>query len=70
MTDQEHTTPGASARPVTDLITAPLAAAGRMLPDSPVPVVLGAAALAVGGLIEWPVAGAIGLGYLALRHWR
>jgi hypothetical protein len=47
----------------------PLDAVRGVLPDSPIPVALGVGALAVGGAIEWPVAGAIGLGYLALRRW-
>jgi hypothetical protein len=57
-------------RSVGDLLAAPLAAASRVVPDSPVPVVLGAAALALAGAIDWPVVGAIGIGYLALRRWR
>lgn len=52
------------------LITAPLDAVRKVLPDSSVPVVLGAGALALGGVIEWPVVGAVGLGYYALRRWR
>ncbi len=42
----------------------------RIVPTSPTPVAIGVTALAVGGLIEWPVAAAIGLGYFALRRWR
>lgn len=53
-----------------DVVTLPLDGLRRVAPDSPVPVALAAGALAVGGIIEWPVAGAIGLGYLALRRWR
>jgi hypothetical protein len=26
-------------------------------------------ALVLGGVIDWPVAGAVGLGYLAVRSW-
>jgi|NGEPerStandDraft_6_1074524.scaffolds.fasta_scaffold10329_3 biotin transporter BioY len=52
------------------VLTAPLALAQRMLPASPVPVALGAGALALAGAVDWPLAGAIGLGYLALRGWR
>lgn len=47
----------------------PFTAARQLLPDTPVPVALGAGALAVAGVIEWPVAAAIGLGYLAIRRW-
>jgi hypothetical protein len=54
---------------MADALTTPLAVAQRVLPDNPVPVALGAGALALAGLIEWPVAAAIGLGYVALRRW-
>lgn len=47
----------------------PFTAARQLLPENPVPVALGAGALAVAGVIEWPVAAAVGLGYLALRRW-
>ncbi|MDD7933156.1 hypothetical protein [Actinomycetospora straminea] len=36
---------------------------------APVPVYLGVAALAVTGLVSWPVAVAVGCGYAAFRHW-
>ncbi len=52
------------------LARVPVRVVQQVLPDSPVPVALAAGALALGGLIEWPVAGAIGLGYLAVRRWR
>jgi hypothetical protein len=52
------------------LTLSPVTMAERVLPDSPVPVALGVGALALAGLVEWPVAGAIGLGYLAIRTWR
>ncbi|MCW2534969.1 MAG: hypothetical protein JWQ26_668 [Modestobacter sp.] len=70
-----HPHPGTATRDrstteqLADALTAPLAVAQRVLPDSPVPVVLGAGALALVGLIEWPVAAAMGLGYFALRRW-
>ncbi len=66
---EDGTTRSTAQRSVGDLLTAPLAVAGRVIPNSPVPVVLGAAALALAGAIDWPVAGAIGIGYLALRRW-
>ena len=47
------------------VLTAPVTLAQRLLPASPTPV-----ALALAGLVEWPVAAALGLGYLALRGWR
>lgn len=59
----------AVVRDPATVLRAPLEAVRGVLPDSPVPVALGVGALALGGLIEWPVAGAIGLGYLALRRW-
>ncbi len=61
------------SQPSSSLIrtaTAPFAAAAAVVPAGPVPVALGAGALAVAGVIEWPIAAAIGLGYLALRRWR
>ncbi len=48
----------------------PLAVSQRVLPTSPLPVALGTGALLVAGLVEWPAAAALGLGYLALRSWR
>jgi hypothetical protein len=65
-----HPHPGTATRDrstteqLADALTAPLAVAQRVLP-----VVLGAGALALVGLIEWPVAAAMGLGYFALRRW-
>ncbi len=55
---------------VASVLAAPVALAQRVLPASPVPVALGAGALLLAGVVEWPVAGALGLGYLALRSWR
>ncbi len=52
------------------ILNAPVTLAQRVLPNSPVPVALGASALLLAGIVEWPVAGALGLGYLALRNWR
>lgn len=54
---------------VATALTLPFTLARQLLPDNPVPVVLGAGALAAAGVIEWPVAAALGLGYLALRRW-
>jgi hypothetical protein len=73
--DLPHPHPGTATRrrsttdQLADALTTPLAVAQRVLPDSPVPVALGAGALALVGLIEWPVAAAIGLGYVAVRRW-
>lgn len=55
---------------VAQVLTAPVALAQRLLPANTAPVVLGAGALALVGVIDWPIAGAVGLGYLALRRWR
>lgn len=70
-TDQQTSEPS-GGRPAVELqrmIMAPLQAVRTALPDSPVPVVLGAGALALGGVIDWPAVGAVVLGYLALRRW-
>ncbi len=61
--------PGAIDR-VAAALSAPVTLTQRVLPASPVPVVLGTGALLVAGLVEWPAAAAVGLGYLALRSWR
>ncbi len=49
------------------VLTTPVTLAQRLLPASPTPVALATSALALAGLVEWPVAAALGLGYLALR---
>jgi hypothetical protein len=66
----QSTVPTRSLDQVVSALTAPVALAQRVLPNSPVPVALGAGALLLAGVVEWPVAGALGLGYLALRSWR
>lgn len=38
-------------------------------PVNPVPIYLGITALAVTGLVSWPIAVAAGCGYAAFRHW-
>lgn len=70
---REHAETGVPAHALDRLasaLTVPVAVAQRVLPRSPVPVALGAGALLLAGIVEWPVAGALGLGYLALRGWR
>jgi hypothetical protein len=62
--------PNRAVDQVVSALTSPVALAQRVLPNSPVPVALGAGALLLAGVVEWPVAGALGLGYLALRSWR
>jgi hypothetical protein len=39
------------------------------LPANPVPIYVGVAALAVTGVVSWPVAVAAGCGYAAFRRW-
>ncbi len=58
------------AQQVADILAAPLTVAQRLLPTSPLPLALGTGALLVGGVVDLPLAAAIGLGYLALRNWR
>lgn len=47
----------------------PVAVARRVLPEHDLPVYLGMGALAIAGLIDWPVAAAAGIGYAALKRW-
>ena len=51
---------------VAGVLVTPVALAQRVLPASPLPVALGTGALLLAGVVEWPVAGALALGYLAL----
>ena len=66
--------PGPTAQSRTDqvasVLVTPVALGQRVLPASPLPVALGTGALLLAGVVEWPVAGALALGYLALRSWR
>jgi hypothetical protein len=39
------------------------------LPTNPVPVYLGLGALALTGVLSWPIAVAASCGYAAFRHW-
>jgi hypothetical protein len=75
-TEHQDTHPPATDERRPDLLEQAAAAVAipftlgrQLLPDNPVPVVLGAGALVLAGAIDWPVAAAIGLGYLALRRW-
>jgi biotin transporter BioY len=84
MTQHNATNPGSGSPPgstamgntttraeqLAAVLTTPLAVAQRVIPTSPVPVALGTGALVLAGIVEWPIAGAVGLGYLALRTWR
>ena len=68
-TDDRQISPASSGtgEQLVRVLTLPFAVAQRVLPSSSKPVLLGAGALALAGVIEWPVAGAVGLAYLALR---
>src|SRR5919199_5832552 len=46
-----------------------LSTAQRLLPDGPLPIVLGGSALAVAGVIYWPFVAAIGVGCVPFRRW-
>jgi hypothetical protein len=61
--------PAAQTPSATGRASALLSTAQRLLPDGPLPVVLGGSALAVVGVIDWPVVAAIGVGCVALRRW-
>ncbi|HEY9472338.1 MAG TPA: hypothetical protein VIS06_00665 [Mycobacteriales bacterium] len=54
---------------ISEAIRFPITVARRILPDRELPVYLGMGALAVAGVIDWPVAAAAGLGYAAFRRW-
>jgi hypothetical protein len=57
-------------RPVADVVTAPFALVGRVLPAGKgLPLYLGVGVLAAVEVIEWPVAVGIGIGYAAIRRW-
>ena len=54
---------------VAAVLVLPFTVVEGLLPRRPVPVALGASALALGGVLDWPAAAAIGLGWLAVRGW-
>lgn len=54
---------------IANVLLLPVSVVRQVLPANEVPVLLGAGALAVAGLIDWPAAVAVGLGYAALRRW-
>jgi hypothetical protein len=66
--DQERGNGPAEA--IADAVLLPVNIARRLLPDRGLPVYLGIGALIVADVIEWPVAVAAGLGYVALKGWR
>jgi hypothetical protein len=54
----------------TGIVMAPVAMARRVLPaKGGIPLYAGLGALAVVGIIEWPVAAAAGAGYALARRW-
>jgi len=61
--------PGWSTDDLSDAVLVPLQVARSVLPSSRTPVVLGVAALGLLGLLDWPAALGIGLGWEALRRW-
>lgn len=63
----DHGQPVAEA--VAGVVLLPVAVARRVLPERELPVYLGVGALAVVGIVDWPVAVAAGLGYAALKRW-
>ena len=58
-----------NAAATASVLLTPVTVAQRLMPASPVPVVLATGALVLAGVVELPIAGALGLGYLALRRW-
>jgi hypothetical protein len=54
---------------VGDAVLFPVAVARRVLPEHDLPVYLGVGALAIAGVIDWPIAAAAGLGYAAVKRW-
>jgi hypothetical protein len=54
----------------TGIVMTPVAMARRVLPaKGGIPLYAGLGALAVVGIIEWPVAAAAGAGYALARRW-
>jgi hypothetical protein len=60
---------GRVASAAAKVVAMPVAAAQRVLPaKGGLPVFLGLGTLGVVGLLEWPVAAGVGIGYAILRH--
>jgi hypothetical protein len=55
---------------IADAVALPLDVVRQSLPQRGLPVYLGLGALTVANVIEWPIAIAAGLGYVALREWK
>jgi hypothetical protein len=51
------------------VVLLPVQVAQQVMPTRRLPVYLGAAALALVGIVEWPVAVGAGLAWEALRRW-
>jgi hypothetical protein len=62
--------PGGPAETIANVVALPVDVARQVLPQRGLPVYLGIGALTVANVIEWPVAVAAGLGYVALRGWK
>lgn len=57
-------------QPVVDVVTAPFAIAGKVLPKQKgLPVYVGLGALAVAEAVTWPAAVGIGVAYASIRRW-
>jgi hypothetical protein len=58
------------AETIAGVVALPLDVARKVFPQRGLPVYLGIVALTITNVIEWPVAVAAGLGYVALREWQ
>lgn len=63
----EHRGP---AETIAGVVALPLDVARKVFPQRGLPVYLGIVALTIVNVIDWPVAVAAGLGYVALREWQ
>lgn len=60
---------GQAAEKVGQLVSAPIGAARRALPaKGGLPMYAGLGALGIAGVLQWPVAAGIGVGYAVLRR--
>ncbi|MBY8882311.1 hypothetical protein [Actinacidiphila acidipaludis] len=58
-----------AASAVGKVVSLPVVAAQRILPSAGgLPLYVGLGALGIAGVLEWPVAAGIGVGYAVLRH--
>lgn len=60
---------GKAAEKVTQLVSAPVGAARKAVPaKGGLPMYAGLGALGIAGVLQWPVAAGIGVGYAVLRR--